>query len=190
VWGRFTPALNALVTQACELRKEFVIFQSVEVTAEPEAISALLAAISGGGGGGDTAVAGAALRGAHNYKVGQQSLTGLTSPWNTLACWNLDLLSRTGFPPIADGYCAGFSGKDGGVEEVAAIALLQTLFPGKAKAKLVQVPIASVSWTIDFGDDVGRQVWHKAKMESKLARPQKQLAALGKIAAELTVYHV
>lgn len=42
VWGRYTPALNALLTQAAELNATRIIFQSAEVAAAPSAVVRLI----------------------------------------------------------------------------------------------------------------------------------------------------
>lgn len=71
----------------------------------------------------------------------------------------------TGFLMISD------LGMSGGVEECAAIALLQKLFP-ESVAKLVKVD--DFSWEETF-QDPERQKWHDEKMKSKVQRPAQQL---------------
>ena len=127
----------------------------------------------------DVVVAGAALNG-HQYLADQLQndgppsrkkvpLTGRTTPWNTLCVWNLEKLSMTGFSLISD------LGKSAGVEECAAIAMLQKLFP-KSEARLVKID--GIEWEDKFQDEE-RQKWHDEKMKSKVERPKNQLEILG-----------
>ena len=113
-------------------------------------------------------------------------------PWNTLACWNVSKLSRTGFPPIADAYAAGVADVDGGVEEVTAVILQQTLFgPETAAAKLVRFNSAenAAAWDVAFASE-DRRAAHAKKMASKVQRPANQLAAFGNVLATCTVQHI
>ena len=50
----------------------------------------------------------------HEFNDGKNVVRGRSIPWNTLAIWNLDYLSLTGFPLIGDG--TGNSRNIGGVE--------------------------------------------------------------------------
>lgn len=71
-----------------------------------------------------------------------------------------------------------------GVEEVAAIALIQQILGYEhAVAKLIQLP--DVSWDQQF-DDEARRKWHEAKMMSKLERAARHLQLTG---LEGWVYH-
>lgn len=54
---------------------------------------------------------------------------------------------------------------------MAAIALLQTLFPGRAEAKLVRIDPDSYTWDVDFSCPK-RQEQHVQKMHSKMLRPK------------------
>jgi hypothetical protein len=73
-----------------------------------------------------------------------------------------------GFAAISD------LGKEAGVEECVAIALLQKLFP-QSIAKLVKVE--DIHWEVTFEDDERRR-WHEEKMKSKVERPAHQLGLL------------
>ena len=65
-----------------------------------------------------------------------------------------------------------------GVEEVAAIAMLQNLLgEEEAKAKLMQLP--DVSWEQTFDDDEERRKWHEQKMQSKVERAARHLELIG-----------
>lgn len=99
-----------------------------------------------------------------------------TSPWNTLCVWDLDKLALTGFLAVSD------QGKSAGIEECAAIALLQKLFPN-AIAKLVRLP--DISWEESFEGDPERQKWHEEKMKSKAERAAHQLGRLNLTGAVL-----
>jgi hypothetical protein len=79
--------------------------------------------------------------------------------------------SRVGTTPTRDGKVPPLDEEDAGVEEVAAIALLQTLFPGRTEAKLVRIDADSYSWDVDFSCPK-RQEQHVQKMHSKMLRPK------------------
>jgi hypothetical protein len=130
-----------------------------------------------------TLVVGAVLQG-HQYcdtsDGTEVELTGRTTPWNTLALWNLPKLALTGFLLVSEGLHLDEDGKEGagGVEEVCTIAMLQRILPSNsALAKLVL--IAGVQWGQDFGDDKGRKDWHEMKLRSKVTRAKRQLELMG-----------
>jgi hypothetical protein len=50
----------------------------------------------------DALVVGSVLEG-HDFRVGYNQLRGRTTPWNTLAVWDVKKLSVFGFPLIGDG---------------------------------------------------------------------------------------
>ena len=197
-WGKFVPALNALISWAATLPgggAGRVLFASAETTLAPASVALLLDHVDDG-----TLVAGCALPG-HDYHEetetteagGEVPLTGRTTPWNTCAVWNVPKLATTGFPLVAEGlHWQQEGGKDGtltpgpsGVEEASAIALLQRTLPtGTAAAKLVRVP--GVQWEVEW-DDAERREWHERKMQSKTERAAVHLRTLG---LEGTVQHV
>lgn len=176
-WGKFVPALNALVLHAkTNLNGELIMFVSAEVELASATVRTLCQNVIENE---DVVVAGAALNG-HQYLADQLQndgppsrkkvpLTGRTTPWNTLCVWNLEKLSMTGFSLISD------LGKSAGVEECAAIAMLQKLFP-KSEARLVKID--GIEWEDKFQDEE-RQKWHDEKMKSKVERPKNQLEILG-----------
>ena len=188
-WGRFVPALNALVTHAATtLHASRLMFVSAETTSVGvNAVSRLLQ----DGLPNHVLVVGARLSG-HDHTVTTErpqtvALNGRTTPWNTLAVWNLPKLALTGFQLISDGLASDLAPPPaegakplinmGGVEEVVTIALLQKLLgPTQAVAKLVAVP--DVTWNEHF-EDPARQEWHDQKMASKLSRAQRQMDLLG-----------
>jgi hypothetical protein len=113
------------------------------------------------------------------------ALNGRTTPWNTLAVWNLRQLARTGFVQVSEGLLTDSKTEPSqGVEEVMAIALQQHIF-GREKclAKLVQLD-NNVLWEESFPDPQ-RQTWHDAKMKSKLERAARQAALFP---AEMTMH--
>lgn len=118
-----------------------VLFASVETAPVPSVVAALEEVLEGGG-----LVAGAALPG-HDFRIGERELSGITSPWNTLALWRVRSLALVGFPLVAEGV---FSGAEGGVEEVAAIECLYRIKPNHAQAFLVRLP--DVDWHTTFDD--------------------------------------
>jgi hypothetical protein len=180
-WGRFVPALNALIGYAATVcRADYILFISAETVASKEAVNTLLQHVVPS----DTLVAGA-LMGGHTYHEGgttgaqnEVELNGRTTPWNTLAIWKVSMLALTGFQLVSDGVLTDDATNPSfGVEEVVAIALLQKILGStKAKAKLVKVP--SVEWDQVFHDQK-RQKWHESKMNSKLERADRQLQLMG-----------
>lgn len=172
-WNAFIPALNAIATKAAQDTARYCLFCSAETQASPESILHLLNHMDS-----ETLVVGAVLPG-HSYQPNStQELNGLTSPWNTLAIWDVSKLTLTGFPLVAEGLHTLSDGTHvaAGVEEVSAIALLQSLLgPERAKAKLV--PLPDIVWDQTFKDPE-RQKWHLRKMESKMERPATHLELL------------
>lgn len=177
-WGKFVPALNALVVRAVEFDADQIMFVSAEVSASSSSIQELSKHCNDA----TVLVAGAALPG-HVYQHSPENatsdhatplaptiveLTGRTTPWNTLAVWNLSKLKLTGFLMVSDTV-----GASSGVEECVAIAASQKLFSSsQSRAKLVH--LSDVSWEETF-DDVERRKWHEQKMKSKVERPALQL---------------
>lgn len=179
-WGNFLPALNALTAHAARRGYGFILFASVEAAADPATARRLRAELDGA----DALVAGAALPG-HDFSPGERPLTGVTTPWNTLALWRVPSLALLGFPLVGEGLHAGAAG---GVEEVSAIHALAKVHPAKARALLVALP--GVAWATDF-DDEKRAAWHAKKMASKESRPAAHLALLAAEAGPpTTVLHV
>jgi len=171
-WGSFSFPLNALVREASSQKLSRICFMSVEMEASPMVLGALLQETENN----TTLVAGASLSG-HKFKKGIQKLDGLTSPWNTLAIWNVGALSLVGFPLVAEGDC---NGEGGGVEEVSTIALMQHLLsPQKAIAKLIRFDGTAMSWQTVFNSDPKRLEWHHKKMNTKLERAEIQLEKIG-----------
>ena len=178
-WNKFTPALNAIVSKAAYDECDYCLMVSAETSnAPPLAVQRLLNLHDS-----DTLVVGAVLSG-HDYHADSlQALNGRTTPWNTLAVWNVSKLALTGFALVAEGVHAPNPAV--GVEEVSTIAVLQKVLGGsKAKAKLV--PLVDVQWDQQFEDEERRK-WHEAKMNSKLERAQRHLDLLGLTG---TVHHV
>jgi hypothetical protein len=228
-WGKFTPALNAIITYTARFvqqprlststlsavittttapsplstRVGSILFCSLETVATPKAIHQLLSKMNYR----TTLVCGAVLSG-HDYRNSWKddttttlepprvvipdddddddgdddiggvpiALNGRTSPWNTLALWNVSKLALTGFLAVSEGLHDDPT--VAGVEEVATISLLQKLFGAQCmKAKLMSIP--SIQWdTVSFAHDPARQVWHEQKMQSKLQRAAQQVQLL------------
>jgi hypothetical protein len=214
-WGKFVPALNALVYHAhSELQADQIIIVSAEVSVSATSIRALSEQCCTLRGDNDdkedssyVLVAGAALTGhvyhsSHDHEdeaartsstskasttttttktctSSKVRLNGRTCPWNTLAVWNVPKLVITGFLPVSD------MGTTAGVEECAAIAVHQQLFP-YSRAKLVKLD--DVQWQDGFNDDEERRQWHQRKMNSKVERAAAQLKLLQLVDAA-TVEH-
>ena len=188
-WGRFVPALNAIVSHCADAGVRRLLVASAEVRLSRGGMDALVAKFDDHGdeGGCETLVVGAALRG-HDYRGGcggghdeagvEVALTGRTTPWNTCALWDVPKLSLTGFLLVSEGLHPPEGAA--GVEEVATIAVLQRILsPRRARAKLVALSGNMVSWEEDFDNDAGRREWHEKKMESKVSRARRQLELLG-----------
>jgi hypothetical protein len=198
-WGKFVFALNALIRfAAVDCQAQFILFVSAETEASASSVSTLIRHTDDA-----TLVAGALLPG-HDFHVNTRvTLTGRTTPWNTLAVWNVPKLALTGFPLVSDGVIANQDGRYdyrmmafsptllsnltcldcfcsegvGGVEEVGAIALLQRVLGHEhAVAKVIRLP--DVSWDQKF-DDEERRNWHERKMASKVERPARHLELTG-----------
>ncbi len=189
-WNAVVPALNAIASRSAQDGASLCLFCSAETQTSPESMRILIQHMDDN----DVLVAGAVLPGHLYQKNSIQSLTGVTTPWNTLAVWNLAKLNLIGFPLVADGLHTLFVDDDNdnteqqgtrtkrapaGVEEVSAIALLQHLLgPTHAKAKLVPLLPDDTSWDQDFNGIKERQAWHETKMKSKVERPAVHLKLL------------
>ena len=182
-WGKFVPALNAIVTWCANHKCQYLLFASAEVQLTRDVMNVMISKMDIE----RTLVVGTVLSG-HEYKQptnGEEEikveLTGRTTPWNTCALWNVPKLALTGFLLVSEGLHPeeeeGIS--SAGVEEVVAIATLQKILqPSNAQAKLVSIP--GTSWGIqDFNNDEKRKEWHEKKMQSKLTRAKRQLDLLG-----------
>jgi hypothetical protein len=170
-WNAFVPALNAIVSEAGGA--DYCLIVSAETQASPASIEKMLHQMDE-----TTLVTGAVLLG-HEYRPHSlQPLNGRTTPWNTLAVWNVAKLSLTGFALVADGLHLEKDGSPGasGVEEVSTIAILQRIL-GEDHAKAKLVPLADVKWDTDFADDE-RRAWHERKMNSKTERASRHLELL------------
>nr|VFJ55102.1 MAG: hypothetical protein BECKFW1821A_GA0114235_105122 [Candidatus Kentron sp. FW] len=106
-------------------------------------------------------VVGAKISDIHADAAGKVPLTGLTSPWNTMALWNLGKLAKTGFLTVSDGLLDDVLG---GMEEVVTISLLQHIDPQNCLAKVLPVPY--LHWVVDRMN-AERKRLHEAKIKSK-----------------------
>lgn len=197
-WGRFVPALNALVGAATTHfpSAQLLLLQSVEVAADAAAVAFLTSQFEVG----RDLVVGAALPG-HDFRPSPSSsdsdsanasesravwpLDGCTTPWNTLALWDLARLALVGFPLLGDALT--LDAASAGVEEVATIALYQQLFPDASTAKLCAVP--GIDWHVDAFANDERRRWHAQKMASKRERAEAQMVHFG-LATRGTVCHL
>lgn len=169
-WGKFTPALNAAVSKVAEKGDCFIAFQSLEFRVSASVVTELKNYMAKDS---TLLVVGPRMSG-HDFfssSAGDIPLRGRTTPWNTFAIWRTRYLALTGFPLVAD----GMGGNMGGVEEVTAISLLQSIAPD---LKAVLANVKGVSWETNFSDPKRRQ-WHEEKMKSKDERPGKQIHWLG-----------
>jgi len=161
-WGKFIPALNILVSRAKTSGADFLFLASAEMRFTTQHLDQLRAFMDK-----DTLVVGAALPG-HDFQVGERAGNGRTVPWNTLSLWNLEYLSRTGFPLISDALA---DGKNAGVEEVSTIALLQKIYPFLA-AKLVQLP--GIFRDTKYWDE-WRLKRYQTELDNRISCPEAQM---------------
>lgn len=155
-WGGVTPALNEILKH---VRYNFskvptIVFQSVEVHATLEQVNFLTSVVQTDG----ALVAGGVLNG---HSKSRDKLASRT-PWNTLAAWNLALLSVDGFPAVAD------TVSPPGMEEVAAItAIARRSDIRDGRVVLVEFQ-EGIQW--DAVQGANRMKRHLKKMESKEER--------------------
>ncbi|KAF1792015.1 Phosphoribosyltransferase-like [Phytophthora cactorum] len=192
-WGKFVPALNALIGIAADQCPEadMLLLQSLEIEVDAPGVALLRSNLDLG----HDLVVGAALPG-HAFQpdpaVQPLELSGLTSPWNTLALWNLQQLTKIGFALMGDALRLEVEGigPAGGDEEVSSISMYQQLFtntPAPTRAKLIRVP--GVVWQVADFKDPERVAWHAMKMRSKKQRTAVQMAHFGGVAPG-RVYHI
>lgn len=161
-WGKFTPALNAVVYNTTLEHCTHLFFCSPEVGIDSKVFNQLLAHMDD-----ETLVVGARFDG-QEFKPGINIGTGLSIPWNTLCVWNLHFLQRTGFLLVGD---APFDPVSAGIEELTTCAVQQKLYPN-LKIKLVDIP--GIEWNTEkLGEK--RKKLHLKKLETKYERGQKQL---------------
>lgn len=179
-WGKFVPALNAIVTWCARNGARYLLLASAEVQLTEEALEVMKQKLDLE----TTLVVGTALQGHEynkpaNHEEVEVELTGRTTPWNTCSLWNVPKLALTGFLLVSEGLHPEEDGREGasGVEEVVTIATLQRILkPSHAQAKLISIP--GTSWGQDF-DDEKRREWHERKMMSKFTRAKRQLDLMG-----------
>ncbi|GLE09401.1 hypothetical protein PINS_up021010 [Pythium insidiosum] len=120
-----------------------LLFQSLEIDVASSGIHHLRTHFQDGA----DLVVGAALPG-HAFQPERPQpvpLDGLSTPWNTLALWDLRQLAKIGFPLVGDGLGVDGGAATAGVEEVSTIALYQHALPSTSavRAKVVAVPVSS-----------------------------------------------
>lgn len=167
-WISYTQPLNLLVEKALSMGAKHLLFQSIEVDISMEDIQKMEQHLTV-----DTLVVGGKLTDRHGHSDEICKIDGWTTPWNTLALWDIDKLGLTGFLSISSGNLTGIPG---GVEEVVTISLLQHLKPTSMKAKIIELP--SVVWQTTWECE-DREKYHQEKMASKEERSLIQLNALG-----------
>ncbi|ETI47851.1 hypothetical protein F442_07932 [Phytophthora nicotianae P10297] len=192
-WGKFVPALNALIGTAADHYPEadMLLLQSLEIKVDAAGVALLRSNLDLN----HDLVVGSALPG-HTFQpdpaVQPLELSGLTSPWNTLALWNLQQLTKIGFVLMGDALRLEVEGVGpaGGDEEVSTISVYQQLLANvqvPTRAKLIRVP--GVIWKVADFKDPERVAWHAMKMRSKKQRTAAQMAHFGGVAPG-RVYHI
>lgn len=191
-WGSFVPALNAIISTAATKfqNASLLLLQSLEIDVDAMGVHFLQTHFKAG----EDLVVGAALPG-HAFQPNSSDtetgalleLNGLTTPWNTLALWDLARLAMIGFPLIGDGLKIDATCSCAGVEEVSTIALYQQLFPSSSTAKVIHVP--GIAWQVDNFESAERRAWQEKKMASKLQRAEQQMKYFG-LASSRKVLHL
>lgn len=181
-WGRFTPALNALIGEARDYVKNGgMLFASMEISLNFSIVKSLASHMNA-----NTLVVGARLQG-HDFVSGSTGGfqgNGRQIPWNTVALWNLEKLYPFGFSNAGEGLPEDPS--TAGVEELCTMSVIQSVLGAEnAKVKMVEIP--GIKWETTF-DSEERQLEHEKKMQSKIERPVKQLQMLG--LKEPVVWHI
>ena len=175
-WDGYCAPLNSLLARAARLGAGHLLLRSMEIDIGGADVEELYRFATP-----EALVVGARLEETHGGPPGDRPIDGLSSPWNTLALWNVETLSLTGFLAVSDGL---FEPDSAGVEEVVVISLLQALHPGRARALLIELP--SVSWNARWAD-THRRARHEAKMRSKVDRGEIQLRSLNVPRGTVTV---
>lgn len=178
-WGKFVPALNALVNRAwSDGIKQLLIASHTLPAITSEQISHMVRLMDE-----NTLVVGARLEG-HEFSRGlHQAASSLTTPWNTLALWNLKLLRYTGFSNQGE---ALFDPRQTGDEEFVTISQIQQSFPGLGRAMprafLTEVPgVENWDPKIVASWDAERLHIHQEKLAGKATRSFRQLQDFGGI---------
>jgi hypothetical protein len=166
-WDGYCPPLNSLLARAARLGAGHLLLRSLEIDIGGADIEELYRFATP-----EALVVGARLEETHGGPPGDRPIDGLSSPWNTLALWNVATLSLSGFLAVSDGL---YEPDSAGVEEVVVISLLQALHPERARALLIELP--GVSWNARW-PDTRRRTQHEAKMRSKVDRGELQLRSL------------
>lgn len=164
-WGRFVPALQALLQAASVAGFPKILCISVEVEIDADALAALDREVH------TTAlVAGLRMPG-HLFQPGEHACDGPRSPWNTAALWRVrDGLDRIGFASAGEALFDP-SGKSAGIEEVSTIALYQKMY-GDCGATLLDA--SHVAWNTDRASQPDAL---EEKLRSKQSRAARQLAS-------------
>lgn len=134
-WTGVSSALNGAIYFAKQNGCGQLLVQSLEVTTDAPSLRQLSERVTS-----EVLVAGAKLTPSHGKVVGLRRLHADSIPWNTLAIWNVELLSLVGFSPMSDE-----ASPQSGMEEVVPISLLKKLMPERAQCLLLSLP--GVSWT-------------------------------------------
>jgi len=147
-WGKFVPALNALIRYAAvDCQAQLIMFVSAETEASATSISMLVNEVDS-----STLVVGAVLPG-HDYHQGERvTLNGRNTPWNTLAVWNLPNIALNGFPLVSDGVHPNKDGRYGIALRICyyrtcdSSRLIFPLFPFLFVCLVVRAPLEWKRW--------------------------------------------
>ena len=163
-WGKWTPALNALLYRAGQLGATEILYQSTEIRLPTEGLHKMQSLL-----GPRVLNVGARLEG-HEWCPGENPLNGFTTPYNTCCLWDVDWLSLLGFLEASNGHFSKNGVREDGVEENLVEALLQMLHD--LQVILTEVP--GTSWDNEFVDP-DRAAAHAEKMALKFSRPARQI---------------
>jgi len=162
-WGKFVPALEALLRRASAAGFEKLLCASAEVEMDALTLAALDSEVNE-----TILVAGLRMHG-HQFESGEHACDGEHSPWNTAALWRIkNGLDRIGFASSGEAL-ADPTGENAGVEEVSTIAIYQKLY-GDCGAVLIQA--AGTTWNIELSSKTDTL---NKKLSTKNSRPAWQL---------------
>ncbi|UJR25488.1 hypothetical protein I4U23_006834 [Adineta vaga] len=171
-WNGISTSLNILLNHI-PIQQSYVLIQSIEIQCTSQYIARLRSYLKDN----NILCVGAVLDGhqifSREIHTKYLPLCGDTSPWNTLAIWNLEKLRRTGFPLCADLV------NPSGMEDAVTIALQQKLFGGMKKNRALLIHFnENVPWSVQFEYDQKRYLKHQMKMSSKNSRTEELLQIL------------
>lgn len=166
-WGKWTPALNALLYRAGQLKADQILYQSTEIRLPAQGLAKMQSLL-----GPDVLNVGSRLEG-HDWRPGTNPINGVTTPWNTNCLWSVPWLSLVGFLEGTNGYFSYNGIREDGVEEPDTEGILQMLHG----LKVILTQVEGSFWGTDH-EDPDRAAAHAEKMALKHSRPARRIQRL------------